>query len=146
MKKILIIGQAPPAQKQEVPYDTTLLYEMFSWVGISKEQAQELFDFEAMTDKFPGFTKSKLHKHPPFEEMKDYYDRVLRNKILNADRVLVLGAVARSALFTLMNGEEKGKIWYELIHPSRRNYAKIMDDKLNIKIKLELLINPKNKP
>lgn len=50
--KIIIIGQAPPAVKQIVPYDTTLLYDMFSWVNISKEQAQELFEFEAMVDFF----------------------------------------------------------------------------------------------
>ena len=42
--KILIIGQAPPAVKQTVPYDTTMLYEMFAWVDISKEQAKEELD------------------------------------------------------------------------------------------------------
>ena len=34
--KILIIGQAPAAVKQEVPYDTTYLYTMLEWIGISK--------------------------------------------------------------------------------------------------------------
>lgn len=41
MKKILIIGQAPPLQKQDVPYDTTMLYEWLSEIGISKEKAQK---------------------------------------------------------------------------------------------------------
>lgn len=53
--KILIIGQAPPAVNQRVPYDTTLLYDIFEWVGIDKEQAQNMFDFDAVYNKFSWF-------------------------------------------------------------------------------------------
>jgi len=51
--KTLIIGQAPANQKQTYPYDTTQLYDWLNEIGISKEEAQNLFTFDAVYDKFP---------------------------------------------------------------------------------------------
>ena len=136
MGKILVIGQAPPAVKQTIPYDTTLLYEMLSWVGISKEQAQDIFEWEAMTNKFPGFGETG-HKPPTKEEMKSHYRNRLRAKIIDAEKIILLGAVAKE------NCKEFG-LWLLkdsknvlcLIHPSKRNYSAIMEDKINIESKL----------
>ena len=87
MKKILIIGQAPPAVKQDVPYDTTLLYVMLSWVGISKEKAQEIFDFEAMTDTFPGHSSTRNgHAVPSYFVMEVYYNNILEEKIKTTEK------------------------------------------------------------
>ena len=124
--KILIIGQAPPAVKQKLPYDTTLLYEIFSWVGIDKKKSKILFEFESMTDVFPGFGKNG-HLKPSKDVMKKHYDQTLKNKIIKARKILVLGNVAKDALrengiFSLK--KEKDVLF--LIHPSKRNYSKIM--------------------
>ena len=134
--KLLIIGQAPAAVKQEVPYDTTYLYTMLEWVGISKEKAQEMFEFEAMTDKFPGHGVNG-HKIPSQEEMKDYLDRVLGDKIKNSDKIIVLGNVAKYNLdYTYL---ENKQVVY-LMHPSKRNHNLIFKNKDEIINKLKSLL------
>ena len=127
--KILIIGQAPPAVKQTLPYDTTMLYDMFSWVGITKEKAQELFEFEAMVDFFTGHSESG-HLKPTMDQMKEYYERALKEKISKSDKVIVLGRVAQKALIDLH--ALKGKQVVYLVHPSRRNYNIITHQKETI--------------
>ncbi len=141
MNKILIIGQAPPAVKQEFPYDTTLLYDILGWVGISKEQAQEMFEFEAMTDKFPGHGVNG-HLKPSKAEMLRYYFAVLSNKIATAKRVIVLGNVAAEALidFGAFIEYPSHHVFY-MIHPSKRNYSKIMAQKENLTKTLDKFIN-----
>lgn len=126
MNKILIIGQAPPAVKQTVPYDTTLLYIMFEWVGISKERAQLLFDFDACVDEFPGHGKNG-HLVPSKEKMIEYHERVLKHKIKNAKCVIFLGKVASEfyAANLLVNPEK----YFSLPHPSTRNRGLIMKRK-----------------
>jgi hypothetical protein len=124
MKDYLIIGQAPPAVKQSLPYDTTMLYEMLSWCGIRKDQAQDIFDFDAMTDKFPGFGKSG-HKPPSLIEMRQHYDNCLYWKIESSKGVIVLGNVAKEALIKFGFDHTNSAF---IIHPSRRNYARIMKD------------------
>jgi len=141
MEKILIIGQAPPLKSQAVPYDSTLLYTMLDWAGISKEQAQDMFDFEAVTSEFPGLNKSNGHKPPSLRSMYDHWDSGLHKKFCAADRVLILGEVARKFIF------EKGrpittldKKVLCLDHPSRRNYSRIMKNKDLITETLKLLL------
>lgn len=123
--KILIIGQAPPAVQQEYPYDTTLLYEIFSWLNIDKKLAQELFEFEAMVDVFPGHSQKRNgHEIPQWFDMEVHYTHTLESKIEKADKILVLGNVAQKALiaFGIM---DKGKQVLFMIHPSRRNSYRI---------------------
>lgn len=139
MKKILIIGQAPPAQKQEMPYDTTMLYEMLGWAGITKEHAQEMFIFEAMTDRFPGFDAKGGHAKPSEEEMRRYYSASLVPKAMESVAILLLGRVAQdnfmhfsvSAITRTFSGRSAyaGIPVYELMHPSRRNHVYIMRDR-----------------
>lgn len=120
--KILIIGQAPPAVEQKVPYDTTLLYDWLSEINISKEEAQELFDFEAVIDKFPGYNKKGGHKKPSHEDMRRYYYDVLCIKIMMHPKVIVLGGVAKHFLENTPSWTQRANQILYLVHPSKRNF------------------------
>lgn len=126
--KILVIGQAPPYVNQTVPYDTTLLYTMLEWVGITKESAQDIFEFDAIYNKFPGFDSSGGHLKPSKEQMDLYWEE-LEVKIQGSNKVLVLGNIAKEYL------DSKPKTWscnlefVYLIHPSKRNFSRIMENK-----------------
>lgn len=137
MNKILIIGQAPPAVKQEVPYDTTMLYEMLSWVGITKEQAQEMFEFEAMVENFPGHGDNG-HKLPALKDIIQHYNKTLQPKLQSAKRVICLGRVSENffmnTTYEILYPEIK---WLALIHPSKRNYRRIMSQKEAITLVLQ---------
>lgn len=130
--KILIIGQAPPAVDQKVPYDTTLLYTMLSWVGVTKEQAQEMFEFEAVSNKFPGKNAKGGHLKPSKVDMDDHWEVSLKNKVLSSLKVIILGRVAAEYLFLQTQGWATAIEVLELPHPSRRNYSLIMGKKEQI--------------
>lgn len=142
MKKILIIGQAPPLQKQEFPYDTTMLYEWLSEIGIDKIPAQYMFEFEAMTDKLPD-VDSNGHKPPSEEEMMEYFNRVLKDKIGNSDKIILLGASPRN-FFGKKNFfqryDKNGFKVLSLIHPSKRNSKMYNDNKEKLLTLLKDLI------
>lgn len=135
MEKILIIGQAPLAVKQVFPYDTTMLYVMLSWVGITNVQAQSMFEFEAVCNVFPGHGANG-HNKPTREQMDKHWNDTLETKVQAANKVILLGNVAKEYFYS------KQKTWscnlqvVELIHPSRRNYDRIMKDKNKIIKKL----------
>ena len=105
---------------------------MFSWVGISKEQAQNIFDFDAISDKFPGFDAKGGHAKPSTIDCDKHWKKSLENKVQMADEIIVLGAVAKQYL------ESKPKTWgcntkiLYMIHPSKRNFSKIMEQKESI--------------
>lgn len=139
MNKILIIGQAPPAVKQSVPYDTTLLYEMLSWVGITKEESQSIFEFEAVSNIFPGHSISG-HNKPSVEQMGEHWEATLKNKVELAEKVWLLGNVARDYFYS------KPKTWscnleiLETVHPSKRNHSRIFLNKDKITAQLKNFI------
>lgn len=144
MKKILVIAQAPPSPTviQKYPMDTTMWPEWLKECNITLEQAQEMFEFEAMTDKFPGHGKSG-HKVPGIEEMQTYYTQVLLRKIREFDRVILLGNVPKdffNTYHTVLNDKPKTAILC-LIHPSRRNYDRYMQNKEQIINSLKEFIN-----
>lgn len=123
MGKTLIIGQAPPAVAQGVPYDTTMLYDWLNEIGVSKDEAQNLFDFDAVYDQFPGFDSTGGHKKPSKEQMDEYWERSLEMKIILSDRVILLGNVARDYFYSKEKKYSCNLEVYELIHPSKRNYS-----------------------
>lgn len=137
--KILIIGQAPPAVPQEFPYDTTMLYEMFSWVGVTKERAQEIFEFEAVYDKFPGHGAAG-HLQPSKDNMIAHWKDTLAAKCISADRILVLGNVAKEFLYTRIDIDWTDKMFVSMIHPSRRNQGNILMQRDSITAKLNGLL------
>ena len=139
MNKILIIGQAPPAVKQSVPYDTTLLYEMLEWVDITKEDAQNIFEFDAVYGEFPGWENGG-HRIPTKLEMDYYWDNVLEEKIQCADKVLILGNVARDYINSKPRTWSCNLDFVYLIHPSKRNYSRIMESKTHIIKQLKKLL------
>lgn len=124
MAKILIIGQALPAVKQAVPYDTTMLYEWLGELGISISQAQELFEFDAVYGSFPGFDANGGHLKPTLEQMDKYWDEVLETKVQLANKVWVLGNVPKEFLATKDKTWSCDTIWHYSIHPSKRNAAR----------------------
>lgn len=134
--KILIIGQAPPFVAQKLPYDTTMLYDWFQEIGISKEASQELFLFDAVYDQFPGFDKNGGHNKPSNLQMQDYWERSLKSKIESVKSVLVLGNVAKD--FLLSKSVNKKCIY--LIHPSKRNYSIYKKNKEEILNKLKTIL------
>lgn len=117
--KILIIGQAPPANPQEYPYSTTMLYDWLKEVGVTKEQAQDLFEFEAVGDKFPGFDSSG-HKKPSAQMMDEHWQNTLGAKVKQAEKIWVLGGVASNYLQDKIPLDKKV---LQTIHPSTRNQA-----------------------
>jgi len=131
MNKILIIGQAPPAHKQKFPYDSTMLYDWLSEVGISIETAQQMFEFEAVCGVFTGFENGG-HKKPSKEQMDEHWEEVLQEKVQSVNKVILLGNVAKEYFWS------KPKTWscslevLELIHPSRRNYNLYKNNKEQI--------------
>jgi uracil-DNA glycosylase len=138
MNKILIVGQAPPAQKQDIPYSTTMLYDWLKEVGIDKDTALELFDFEAVYDKFPGYDTKGSHKVPSRQQMEDYWDRVLKEKIVNCDKIWIVGNVAFE--FLISKEETNGKEVIKTIHPSKRNIDIYKKNKISILNKIQELI------
>lgn len=123
MKKILLIGQAPPIKKQAIPYDSTMLYSWLDEVGVSVEQAQNIFEFEAMTDKVPELVNGN-QKPPSKMEMQHYYNTVLIHKMLVADVIILMGKTPINFFgyddFFLQIKSEKRTI-FTMIHPSKRN-------------------------
>lgn len=121
--KILIIGQAPPAVKQQYPYDTTMLYDWLHECGVSKQDAQGIFIFEAMSNTFPGFDERGGHLKPSMDKMSRHYETILLPLIRKHPKIITLGNVPRDFF--------KGTpVWLNnnikklcLIHPSKRNYA-----------------------
>lgn len=132
MNKILIIGQAPALRKQTVPYDTTLLYTMLEWVGISKEQAQALFEFEALSNEFPGLSKPGNHAKPSKEAVQKHWSETLETKVHGADKVWLLGSFVSDYFHKLPKTWSCSLEILETYHPSRRNYSKIMAKKEEI--------------
>ena len=138
MDKILIIGQAPPAQKQLLPYDTTMLYDWFEQLGISKNDALDMFLFDAVYDKFPGYNSNGGHLKPNEQQMEDYWKRGLKQKVGKCKAILVLGACARDFLKT----KEINKPIAYIIHPSKRNYSLYLKNKDSILKSISNLIAP----
>lgn len=127
--KILIIGQAPPAVKQTIPYDTTLLYVMLGWANISKEQAQEMFDFEALVEEFPGHNEGGGHKKPDKIAIANHLATVLQRKINASQKIILLGNEARTVIASEIITYGIYDKYLFLPHPSKRNYSLIMRDK-----------------
>lgn len=134
IEKVLVIGQAPPLVKQEYPYDTTQLYDWLLEVGISKDKAQDFFEFEAMTDKLPK-TDSNGHKPPGQKEQRDYYNRVLKEKIEKSKKIILLGRTSMKFFKKdefFKRYDNKGYKVLTLIHPSKRNITLYRNNKEKI--------------
>jgi uracil-DNA glycosylase len=97
-----------------------MLYEWLEECGVSMEQAQDIFDFDAVYDKFPGYNVKGGHATPTYEQMLEYYNRSLREKITKYNKIIILGNVAK--MFLLSTNSLLGKHILYLIHPSRLNF------------------------
>ena len=68
-------------------------------------------------DKIPGFSDNGGHLKPSKEQMYDYWERGLKQKVDNAKSILVLGSVAKDFL----KDRNINKPTAFVIHPSKRN-------------------------
>lgn len=132
MNKILVVGQAPPLAKQFIPYDTTMLYDWFSEIGISRAKAYEMFDFDAVCDTFPGLTKSGGHKPPTVKMMNEHWERRLRDIVLSYSKIILLGKSAQKYIGSKNIIKQRGISTLNLLHPSKRNYYAFSLDKDSI--------------
>lgn len=121
MTKILVIGQAPPAVSQKIPYDTTMLYDWLAEIGISKEQAQNLFEFEAVFNIFPGYDSKGGHAIPAPAQMDEHWKDTLRKKVLDSSKIWIVGNVARDYLLRYHEEFISKKNLLFTMHPSKRN-------------------------
>lgn len=128
--KILIIGQAPGFQKQNVPYDTTMLYTWLDECGISKESAQDIFDFEAVSNVFPGFDANGGHLKPSLDAMLRHWQTTLEGKVIRSDKIILLGNAAKEFFYSQPKSRNLNIL--ELPHPSKRNYALYQKNKVKI--------------
>lgn len=128
MNKILIIGQAPPLKKQTIPYDSTMLYDWLLEIGITKEQAQDIFEFEALTDVFPGINKNGGHKKPSWDMFIEHWVCTLKEKAENCKSIICLGNASKEYILLI----KIGKPTIFLIHPSKRNISLFRKNKESI--------------
>ena len=136
MKTILLIGQAPPSQKQEVPFDTTMLYDWLLELNVSKQSAQEMIEFDSVFNRFPGF-QGNGHAVPTQEQMDEHWSS-LKEKVKKYNKIWIVGKVA---LDYLKDKEEmKGKIIINTIHPSFRNKSIYLNNKKSILEKIETIL------
>lgn len=129
MNKILIITGYEDLVVSE------LLYDMLGWVNITKEQAQEMFDFEALVDKFPGFDDNGGHKKPSPADVQQYWNDVLSAKFLASEKIIIFGIPARDFVYPaataygIYRNKKVNQAVLYLPHPSKRNTALIMNRK-----------------
>lgn len=139
-KKILIVGQSLPAVKQELPYDTTMLYEWLNEVGVSKNMAQDMFEFDAVYGYgFLGFNSDGSHKLPTQDDKDKYWNEVLKDRVKGADKIWIVGKVAEG--FLLSKGVVFDKDIIITPHPSYRNRALYNRNKEAVLNKIKGLIN-----
>ncbi len=135
----LIIGQAPPQKKQIIPFDTTLLYEIFAKINKSKNFVIENFEFESLIGFFPGSINGK-HKLPSKKDIDNHFKSILYEKVKKHKNILFLGKMSENYFKKNHLNLLKDKNVLFLIHPSRRNYFKINNSIDDIKFELNKFI------
>lgn len=90
----LIIGQAPAEKNYDLPFGRTRLFQWFTNIGITKEDALSLFDFDALVPSFPG-KKNGKHVIPTEVEIKNNIPRLVQKiKSHNFFVVIPVGKLA----------------------------------------------------
>ena len=126
MAKILIIAQAPPLKSQTRPMDSTLFETWLKDAGYQFDNLEDVFEFEAVYDKFPGKTRYGAHRAPS-KKQRDEHWPVLETKILAAEKIWVMGNTAYDYVIDKILPLRKDFIW--TMHPSRRNLHKYRQQK-----------------
>jgi len=140
IQKILVIGQALPAVKQKYPYDTTMFYDWLIECGVSKEKAQEIFDFEAVYNKFPGFAQGGGHKVPTVEQMDEHWPE-LESKLKSSDKVWILGNVAFDYIYSKPRTWAHNMHVIRTMHPSKMNLNRYRRDKEKILSQIKIILH-----
>jgi hypothetical protein len=104
---------------------------MLEWAGVSKEKAQQIFEFEAVSNVFPGSNKTG-HLKPTKESMDKHWEDTLETKVQCADKVWLLGNTAKEYFYSKPKTYSCNLEILETCHPSKRNHSRIMLSKENI--------------
>ena len=56
MKRVIVIGQAPPLRPASEPFGRTRLYGWLGRIGVTRQMVRQTFLFTALVDVFPGRT------------------------------------------------------------------------------------------
>jgi uracil-DNA glycosylase len=137
MNKIVIIGQALPAKEQTLPYDSTMLYDWLAECGVCKQQAQEMFIFTSIGGELRG-VKNGSHLLPLKQQKDTQYTDVVLPLILENKKCILLGNVAQEYV---LDRKLKGIQYLSLLHPSKRNYHRYTQNKIQILKELSDFIN-----
>lgn len=114
-KVALIIGQAPPEKNYQIPFSGTRLYHWFMTIGITKDEAITLFDFDALANNFLG-KKNNKHIIPNEFEINQHIPSLIK-KINEGDfkAIIPVGKLAIQYTLNIKPDLEKviGREFYE---------------------------------
>jgi uracil-DNA glycosylase len=97
MKKVALIGQAPPKVDPERPFGRTKLYPWLNSVGIDFDIIDKYFIFSAVIDYFPGLNKNKGHAVPTPDQIRESRPRLKKLLLdFNPDIVVPIGKLSIS--------------------------------------------------
>lgn len=93
-KNFLIIGQAKGEKWKHGPMYASKLWDWFATIGVTREEAYEIFAFDAMTDQ--GTARAKKGRVPPSgEQMKAYRPTLITNtEKLKPTLIVPIGGLA----------------------------------------------------
>lgn len=98
VKKFLIIGQAKGEKWKHGPFYASKLWDWFATIGLTRDDAYKLFEFDALIDS--GTARAKKGRVPPSgEQMKLYRPTLVANtNRLNPTLVVPVGNLAVRAV------------------------------------------------
>lgn len=94
MKKVFVLGQAPPRVPAVRPFDRTALYTWLSQAGVSEEYIKNYFSFAALIDIFPGSKNGSHMKPSPQQIALARPNLLVRIKQVDPDIIIPLGILA----------------------------------------------------
>lgn len=95
-------------------------------VGITRNDAQQIFEFQAVYNEFPGRDAKGGHLKPTQEQMSHHWITFLQDRVAIYNRIWILGKIASDFIYDRMSENRSiyyGKHFLRTIHPSRMNFA-----------------------
>lgn len=94
MKKVFLIGQAPPKTDPSRPFGRTKLYKWLESIGIGFDYIDQYFAFSALIDYFPGL-KGSSHRVPDHDEIMKSRPRLIKEiKDFDPEIILTIGKLS----------------------------------------------------
>jgi uracil-DNA glycosylase len=96
----IFIGQAPPEKNYDIPFAKTRLYDWFEQCGLDKNSLLNLFEFDALVDKFPG-KKNKQHLEPSEKDILNHIPWLLKK--IQKQKIKLVVPVGKLAIQYVFN-------------------------------------------